>query len=172
MQGDKLQAAKEATRSFVLRLEPADEVVVIAFDEAQVTLQPPGRASEVADALSAAIDRVEVESGTALYDAVCDAIVVTQSLAAEHDEAGEKRLYGIVVLSDGQDTSSRRSRDEMFNCLPSGETVEGVKVFTIAYGSDADKALLEEIATRTNGKAFSGDPDTIERVYTAISAEQ
>ena len=31
---------------------------------------------------------------------------------------------------------------------------------------------LKEIATRTNGKAFSGDPKTIEEVYLAISFEQ
>jgi Ca-activated chloride channel family protein len=60
----------------------------------------------------------------------------------------------------------------MFACLPSGEDVQGVKVFTIAYGGDADKDLLTRVANRTNGKTFAGDPDTIQRVYTAISAEQ
>ena len=50
--------------------------------------------------------------------------------------------------------------------------MQGVKVFTIAYGSDADKDLLLRIANRTNGKTFSGEPETIEKVYTAISAEQ
>jgi Ca-activated chloride channel family protein len=93
-------------------------------------------------------------------------------LRADHEAAGEKRLYGIVVLSDGQDTASRKTENDMFSCLPSGEDVEGVKVFTIAYGDDADKDLLLRVANRTNGKTFSGDPDTIERVYTAISAEQ
>jgi hypothetical protein len=60
----------------------------------------------------------------------------------------------------------------MYRCLPSGEDVEGVKVFTIAYGGDADQAILGEIATRTNGKAFRSDPATIEEVYLAISFEQ
>jgi Ca-activated chloride channel family protein len=60
----------------------------------------------------------------------------------------------------------------MFNCLPSGESVEGVKVFTIAYGEDADKDLMLRIANRTNGKTFSGDPDSIEAIYNSISAEQ
>ena len=60
----------------------------------------------------------------------------------------------------------------MFNCLPSGEDVEGIKVFTIAYGDDADEELLQRIAERTNGRAFVGDPETIEQVYLAISTEQ
>jgi Ca-activated chloride channel family protein len=81
-------------------------------------------------------------------------------------------LYGIVVLSDGEDTNSDRTEGDMFGCLPSGEDVEGVKVFTIAYGSDADGELLLRVANRTNGKAYTGDPATIEEVYTAISFEQ
>jgi Ca-activated chloride channel family protein len=78
----------------------------------------------------------------------------------------------VVLLSDGQDTASVNSQNQMFNCLPSGENVEGTKVFTIAYGSDADADLMLRIANRTNGKTFTGDPESIESIYIAISAEQ
>ena len=77
-----------------------------------------------------------------------------------------------MVLTDGLDNGSRITQSAMFTCLPTGEDVEGVKVFTIAYGGDADKALLQRIAERTNGKTFTGDPKTIEQVYLAISTEQ
>ncbi len=60
----------------------------------------------------------------------------------------------------------------MFSCLPSGESVEGTKIFTIAYGADADADLMLRIANRTNGKTFKGDPESIESIYNAISAEQ
>ena len=101
--------------------------------------------------------------------AACSQVYSTQ----EADKAaGEKRLYGIVVLSDGDDANSTKTESDVFNCLPSGEDVEGVKAFTIAYGDDADKDLLLRIANRTNGKAYPGDPDTIEQVYLAISFEQ
>jgi Ca-activated chloride channel family protein len=60
----------------------------------------------------------------------------------------------------------------MFMCLPSGEDVEGIKVFTIAYGDDADRDLLTRIANRTNGKPYTGDPENIEQVYLEISYEQ
>jgi Ca-activated chloride channel family protein len=60
----------------------------------------------------------------------------------------------------------------MFNCLPSGESVTGIKIFTIAYGADADKDLMKRIATRTNGKTFDGKPENIDTIYNAISAEQ
>ncbi len=77
-----------------------------------------------------------------------------------------------MVLSDGRDTDSNLDRGQMLNCLPSGEDVEGIKIFTIAYGSNADEAILQQISDRTNGKAYTGDPSTVEEVYLAISYEQ
>jgi Ca-activated chloride channel family protein len=70
------------------------------------------------------------------------------------------------------DTASLKSQNQMFSCLPSGEVADGTKVFTIAYGEDADKDLMLRIANRTNGKTFTGDPASIESIYNAISAEQ
>ncbi len=172
MQGDKIKNAVEATANFLKRLEKDDEVFVLAFNDHITELQPSGRAGDVAEKLGDTVRALYADSGTALYDAVCRAADKVSELHAAHEAAGDKRLYGIVVLSDGQDTASGKSENDMFNCLPSGEDVQGIKVFTIAYGDDADKDLLLRVANRTNGKTFSGDPATIEKVYTAISAEQ
>jgi Ca-activated chloride channel family protein len=172
MDGDKIKNAVEATANFLQRLETEDEVYVIPFADHPTELQPSGRAGDVAEDLGKAVRSLYAEGGTSLYDAVCAAAAKVNDLRATHDAAGEKRLYGIVVLSDGQDTASVKTENDMFSCLPTGEDVEGVKVFTIAYGDDADKDVLTRIANRTNGKTFSGDPDTIDKVYTAISAEQ
>jgi Ca-activated chloride channel family protein len=172
MRGQKIVNAVEATVNFVKRLDRDDEVYVHTFSDATVELQPAGRAGDVGETLEQALHEVSANGQTALYDAVCHAVETANRLQAEDRAAGEKRLYGVVVLSDGVDTVSGRSAAAMYHCLPSGEDVEGVKVFTIAYGADADEAILKEIATRTNGKAFTGDPATIEEVYLAISFEQ
>ncbi len=172
MQGDKIANAVEATANFIQRLEKDDEVIVMPFSDGVTEMQPAGRAGDVAETLGDRVRGLYAEGGTALFDAVCAAAERVNGLRAEDVLAGEKRLYGIVVLSDGQDTASDRSESDMFGCLPSGEDVDGIKVFTIAYGDDADKDLLLRAANRTNGKTFTGDPATIERVYTAISAEQ
>jgi Ca-activated chloride channel family protein len=122
--------------------------------------------------LGQTLRRVSAAGSTALHDAVCGAVEFASQPQAEDKVTGEKRLYGIVLLSDGRNTAGTRTREGMYGCLPSGEDVEGVKVFAVAYGSNADKDLLQEIAMRTNGKAFTGDPVTIEEVYLAISFEQ
>jgi Ca-activated chloride channel family protein len=172
MQGDKIANAVEATANFIGRLETDDEVYVLAFNENVTELQPAGRAGDVAERLSATVRGLFAEGGTALHDGVCAGAARIDELRAEDLAADEKRLYGIVVLSDGKDTASGRTESDMFNCLPSGEDVESIKVFTIAYGDDADQDVLLRVANRTNGKTFTGDPATIERVYTSISAEQ
>ena len=172
MQGEKIANAVEATANFIQRLERDDEIIVLPFSDQVKEIELSGRAGDVAERLGERVRGLFAEGGTALYDAVCAAAERVNAVRAEDEAAGEKRLYGIVVLSDGQDTASSRTENDMFNCLPSGEDVQGIKVFTIAYGDDADKDLLLRVANRTNGKTFTGDPATIERVYTAISAEQ
>jgi Ca-activated chloride channel family protein len=118
------------------------------------------------------VETIFAEGNTALYDAVCQVVADTQAREAKAAAAGDPRLYGIVLLSDGQDTNSQRSESDMFSCLPSGETAEGIKIFTIAYGQDADNAILERIANRTNGRFFESDPDDIQEVLLDILYEQ
>ena len=176
MSGDKIINAVDSGINFIRRLDPEDEVFVLGFggfDEAGVrVLEPGGRAGEVGESLARTLNGLFADGNTPLFDAVCESINVIDVLQREDEANDERRLYGIVLLSDGEDTSSELRESQMFGCLPSGETVTGVKIFAIAYGDDADEDLLLRIANRTNGKFFSGDPAGIERIYNAISAEQ
>ena len=56
--------------------------------------------------------------------------------------------------------------------LAAQSRVEGtvVRVYTIAYGSQANKAELADIAGASGGKGFEGDPKDIEAVYRSISS--
>lgn len=171
MQGDKIKAAVESSAAFVERLDKNDEIYVLGFANAVYDVGG-GRAGDVSESLSRSVNGLYADGNTPLYDAVCAAADKVNQLQAEDTANGERRLYGIVLLSDGEDTASIKSENQMFNCLPSGESVEGFKVFTIAYGDDADKDLMLRIANRTNGKTFTGDPESIESIYNSISAEQ
>jgi len=172
MSGKKIKEATNATADFVQHLERGDEVVVYVFNSQVSQLQPSGEASAAKEQLSQRIRNLYSQGGTALYDAVCQAVVDIEDLRAADHAAGENRLYGIVVLSDGQDSGSKATENDMLNCLPGGEDVEGTKIFTIAFGSDADDVTLQRMATRTNGRKYDSDLDNIGDVYTAIAAEQ
>jgi Ca-activated chloride channel homolog len=173
MEGEMIKNAVASSVSFVERLDPNDEVFVLGFGgDGNVYDLGGGRAGDVGEQLAQSLNGVFASGNTPLYDAVCAATDKVNQLQAEDEAQNEKRLYGIVLLSDGEDTSSQRSENQMFNCLPSGESVSGTKVFTIAYGEGAQKDLMLRIANRTNGKTFTGDPESIDTIYNAISAEQ
>jgi Ca-activated chloride channel family protein len=175
MRGDKIKNAIASAINFVSRLERDDEIYVITFGgEAQdiFQLQQGGRAGDIGESLIQTLGGLFAQGNTPLYDAVCRGNDLVNQLKAEHDTQGERRLYGIILLSDGEDTSSTKSQNQMFSCLPTGEEVEGTKIFTIAYGDDADSDLMLRIANRTNGQTFTGTPENIDRIYNAISAEQ
>ncbi|MBI4769641.1 MAG: VWA domain-containing protein [Chloroflexi bacterium] len=173
MEGDKIKAAVESSINFIKRLAPDDRIYVIGFGGDQpVELGQGGRAGDVSETLARRLSGLYADGNTPLHDAVCQAAERVAQLQSQDEAGGERRLYGIVRLSDGDDTSSEHTENQMFNCLPSGESVTGVKVFTIAFGEDANADLMLRIANRTNGKTFTGDPDSIESIYNAISAEQ
>ena len=173
MEGDKIKAAVESSITFVEHFDPNDEIYAVGFGgERTIYDLGGGRAGDVGEQLVKALGGIYASGNTPLYDAVCTAADKINALQIEDQASGEKRLYGIALLSDGEDTSSLRTENQMFGCLPSGEDVEGVKVFTIAYGEDANADLMLRIANRTNGKTFKGDPESIESIYNSISAEQ
>ena len=173
MEGEKIKNAVESSVNFVKRLDKNDEIFVLGFGgTAGVVDLGGGRAGDVSETLAQSLNGLFASGKTPLYDSVCSAMDKINSLQAGHVAQNEKRLYGVVLLSDGMDTSSLKSENQMFSCLPSGESAEGTKVFTIGYGEVADKDLMLRIANRTNGKTFTGDPASIESIYNAISAEQ
>ena len=173
MEGDKIRQAVESSVAFIRNLHPDDQIYVLGFGgDGSVYQLGGGRAGDEAENLARAIGGVFASGNTPMYDAVCQAVALVDERKAEDVANEERRLYGIVLLSDGEDTSSAISQNQMFNCLPTGESVEGVKVFTIAYGEDANADLMLRIANRTNGKTFTGDPASIANIYNSISAEQ
>jgi Ca-activated chloride channel homolog len=171
MQGEKMTSAIEATIAFLRHLDRDDEVYVYAFGDGVSAVEPGGPARAVEEALSGALNSLKAAGGTALYDAVCQGSQHIRQLRAEHEAAGEARLYGVVLLSDGEDTASGTTEAAMRACLaPSGP--ERTKVFAIQYGSVADEVVLAGIASQTLGKLFVAEASSIAEVYLAISAEQ
>ena len=126
----------------------------------------------VFETLEKTLNGLFASGNTALYDAVCQAVNKSAELEKEDRANAESRLYGVVIITDGEDTNSHISENDMLLCLPNGEDVREVKVYTIAYGEDANHDLLLIISSRTNGKTFDGNPENIDQIYLSISAEQ
>ena len=173
MKGDNIKTATSATAEFLTRLDPEDEVTVLTFNDDVFTLSEPDTVRNVVEGLSRQVRNLTADGGTSLHTAVCRATALAGELQAEDEAQGESRLYGIVLLSDGKDTSGQPTETQMFTtCLPATAEVDGFKIFPIAFGDEANKSVLSRLALATGGRLFSADPDSISGVYFSISAEQ
>jgi VWFA-related protein len=121
MVGDKIAAAQAALNRFLFDLlGPGDEVFLYRFDSRPMLVQAwtPDR-----QAVSRALGTVRPQGGTAIYDAVAEAVPMAQR--------GTQRKKAILVISDGQDTSSRTPVDHV------QQMVRETEVLVYAIGIDA-----------------------------------
>ncbi len=97
MTGDKMQAAESALDRFLDDLvDPRDEVFLYRFSNDPILLE--GWTSDH-ELIARALGRITPNGGTALYDAVAEAIPLAQQ--------GHNAKKAVVVISDGNDTASR-----------------------------------------------------------------
>lgn len=180
-----------AALTFVNQLRPADQVMVIAFDQRTKVLCEPTNDKKT---LYAAIYKANFGSGTSLYDAV-DAVSGLEMV----NTPGRK---AVVIFTDGVDTTSRRATyqstvagveeiDALFYpirydtqqsmngggppmaALPG---VQGVALPRMRGASEREytrgKAYLEELATNSGGRIFEADNLTnLEASFAGVAEE-
>jgi Ca-activated chloride channel homolog len=146
-----LPVAKRAATRLVRSLHPADEAQVAQFSRSLELLQD---STSDKDALERAIHRVEPVGDTALYNAL---YVTLKDLArTRHDDLARR---AIVVLTDGEDTASMVSDEQLLELARRA----GVVVYTIglltppAAGHRPESVptyILTALARETGGRAF------------------
>ena len=172
MSGDKIKGAVRGAVTFLDQMDPADKVYVIAFANEVIELPGSGLVGQVGENMKTSLNGLYAEGYTVLHEAMIDAVDRIEAIRTDDEGTGERRLYGIVLLSDGKnETVGGPTENDMLSRLPSGTEAAGVKIYTIAYGDDADVNLLRTLANRTNGKQFEGSVEDIEAVYFLISSE-
>lgn len=171
MRGEALQALIMGAQRFVRQMQPNDEIVVFTFGDTVTRLEPSGLVGEVGEELAARIGTLFAEGNTALFEATLQSYEVIEGLRAEDLAADEARIYGIVLMSDGQNTSGQLDEKYVRRRLPDGSESDQVRLYTIAYGDEADEETLRLWANRTNGKFFQGSIEDIENIYFLISSE-
>lgn len=171
IEDNRLGAASQGASQFVTEMQPGDEIIVLTFSDTVTQLEPSGTIREVQEELPDKILGLFPDGGTALYDATLQALSLVNDLQAEDEAAGERRLYGIVLMTDGEDTAGTATEAQMFSQLPDGTEADQVHIYTIAYGEGTNEDLLSRIANRTNGQFYRGAVQDIQDIYFQISSE-
>lgn len=103
--------------------------------------------------------------GTALYDAIGAAY-------REHERDGAEdadKISAIIVLTDGADTDSGMSLDQLTRLIHSDPEHTPVRIFTIGYGEGAKEDVLKQIADATQAKYYAGNTGNIRAILREIS---
>jgi Ca-activated chloride channel family protein len=164
MRGEKITAARASLVQFVDLLDDRDRLQVMLFNQEMIPLTPLTPLGSKRAEVKTRVSGVVEGGNTLLYESVEAAY---RSLDADGDP---KHIRAMVVLSDGADTASNLTLQQLRAQLAGqSEAGDATKIFTIAFGQDADRAVLREIAETTGGRQYEGDPQTIYEVYAEIA---
>jgi Ca-activated chloride channel homolog len=169
---EQMAVSKQAALDFVARLRPGDVAEVVSFDSRVEVLQPMTSDRAL---LEAAIQRMRASGSTALYNAVY--IVLRQFEKLKPTSGTDVRRQVIVVLSDGEDTSSLVTFEQLLDSAKRSQTV----IYTVGLGleeptgkvmrSDGEFGL-RQLAQETGGRLFMPKRSTdLADVYTQIANE-
>jgi len=166
-QENRLVQAKTAALAFIDRLESSNRVGLTVFDTDTKQLVPLDDLESNRARLRTAIEALEPEGGTALFDATAE---VMRTMDAE--EPDSDRIRAVLLLSDGEDTES--IRDTLPTTVQAIEATRNdrnpVILIPVAYGSAADVRTLNRLAEASNTTLQSGDPNNIQSLLELISS--
>jgi Ca-activated chloride channel family protein len=167
----RLEAAKQAAVQGLGLLHPDDEVGLWSFSTEQPGAAEPyqevaplvplktGRAQ-----LTAAINGLHAEGGTALYHTVRGA----QRYMVE--QLRPDRINAIVLLTDGKNEYPKDNDvGALLRDIDATNLELSVRVFAIAFGDQSDLDVLAQIGKASRAAAYDArDPATIDRVFISV----
>jgi VWFA-related protein len=148
-----LGTLQAAATNFIRKLKPNDIAQVIDFDSRVEIRQ--GFTGNQTD-LQAAIEQTNAGGSTSLHNAIYIALKELRKVKAVSEE--DVRRQALIVFSDGEDTSSLVSFEEVLDLAKRSETA----IYTIALrGNDVQakgfreaEFVMRTLAQETGGRAF------------------
>jgi Ca-activated chloride channel family protein len=133
MDGEKMEAARDALDRFLTQLlDPADEVFLYRFDNHPALVEGWTRDKQ---RISDAVRAIQPRGGTALYDAVAEAVQMAQH--------GRNQKKAVLIISDGNDTSSQT------DAVALREIIRQTDVLVYAIGIDSGASGRMRIGYQT-----------------------
>jgi len=152
-----MDALKQAARTFLAALGPAEQVTLLAFNDNIFTLARKTTSSETK---LRAVDRLAPWGGTALYD------VIIRGIELLGRQSGRRAL---MVFSDGEDQSSRSTLEAAMSRVESSDAT----IYAVGLGRATQSGplhdLLNRIATVSGGRGlFTEQQEELQHVFQQI----
>src|SRR5919106_2903883 len=168
---DKLGTLQVAATNFVKRLRPNDLPRVIDFDS-RVSIRQPFTSNQTD--LEGAIRQAVSGGSTSLHNAIYISLKELGKIKAQNEE--DVRRQALIVFSDGEDTSSLVSFEEVLDLAKRSET----SIYTIALrGTETNtrgfreaEFIMRQLAQETGGRSFfPAKIEDLNGVYAQIADE-
>ena len=141
---DKMQEVQQAATGFASTLRAGDRMMIVDIKDATRILQP---LTGDIDAAKAAIASTRAKGGTALYNGVYTTL---KELEKQRRASDEVRRQAIVVLSDGDDTASLITFDDVM----AQAKASGTAIYTITLRSES---LLQTV--QASGRRYFSESE-------------
>lgn len=150
----RLTIAQDAAIGFARKLRPQDLAQVVDFDTRVEVLQ--GFTAD-STALETAIRATQAGGSTALFNALYISLKELAKIRPRTEDDVHRRA--VVVLSDGEDTSSLVTYDEVLDLAKrSATTIYAIGLQSrdngLSKGFKEAEYVLRQLATETGGRAF------------------
>ena len=163
--GPKMNQSIRAGKDFVEQAQwkEGDSIGLVSFSSSDTTDQTLLKIDDTnRGILQDQLDALISGGGTAIGDAIYAA---TNELTSSR--VGENDYKFQIVLSDGQSNSGSSPITAAQDAAN-----EGIKIYTIGFGGDADTSVLEQIASLTDGNYyFASDENALQNVYDLIAVD-
>jgi Ca-activated chloride channel family protein len=161
----KLVNAKKGAKALVSMMGPRDTLSLMVFSnkytwvKQDVKMDEQGR-KDVSDEINSLIAQGE----TALYDSILAAYKQVQ------EKQAPDKISAVVVLTDGEDNKSKLKKvDDLLKEVKFDPEKSPTRVYTIAYGRDANREVLKKVADATKAKAYDGDPKNVLKIFQDVA---
>jgi Ca-activated chloride channel family protein len=161
----KIENAREGALQLVENLSNDDQFSLLPFSSQPHFAVRHSPLSSARTSVQQSVSGLWPSGGTALYDAISMAYL--DEMAYEEKDPG--RIAAIVVLTDGEDRDSKLPLQDLLKQIQFDNEHHTIRVFTIAYGGDARKDILKQIADATQAKSYEGNPQNIRTILRDIS---
>jgi len=174
---DKLDTVHAAASGFLKTLRPDDRGAVVSFSTTVTVAQALTQDQAL---LQSALKNTQAAGNTCLNNAV---YIALKQFGQATQQDGEVRRQAIVILSDGADTASVITFDDVLGLARQ----MGVSIYTVSLQSaaearrdalngvrrfydDSDYAM-KTLAKETGAQAFFPAPGALKNVYASIATE-
>ncbi len=152
MEGEKIQLAQEAASRSVDLMREKDTLGVLGFDSSPVWFVEPRKLTDREEIIKK-INSIPADGGTEIYTAV--------EQAYEKLAGVDARRKHIILLTDGQSAAA-----QSYQTLTEGMQKNNITMSTVAIGTDADQALLKQLADQAKGRFYAAvDQSTIPAIF-------